>query len=73
MDIDNRYHNHNNDIRRYKEFATGCSGLNCSKKAISKLKVKYINKIGHFCQKCKSELLQLELVEEIPKGEIFNA
>ena len=69
MEIDNLYHNHNNGIRKYKE----CAGLKCSKKPTSVLKVKYINKTGSFCQKCKSDLLQLELAEEIPKGEILNA
>ena len=73
MENDNPYHNHNNGIRKYKEFAKECAGLKCSNKPTALLKVKYINKTGSFCQKCKSDLLQLELAEEIPKGEILNA
>jgi len=68
MEIDNLYHNHNNGIRKYKE----CAGLKCSKKPTSKLKVKYINKIGYFCQKCTADLLQLELAEEIEIGDLIG-
>lgn len=45
-----------------------CAGFKCIKIPTSILKVKYINKIGHFCHKCTSELLQLELAEEISRG-----
>jgi|tagenome__1003787_1003787.scaffolds.fasta_scaffold20333944_2 hypothetical protein len=61
---------YNIKIHRYKD---SCAGLNCSNKPITILKVKYINKIGYFCQKCKSDLLQLDLVEEIPKEGFLNA
>ena len=74
MKFDNPYHNHNNGIRKYKEFAKECAGLKCSNKPTALLKVKYINKTGSFCQKCIQRIyLQLELAEEIPKGEILNA
>ena len=65
--------NNNIDKPEYKVEDDVCAGLKCIKIPTSILKVKYINKIGHFCQKCKSDLLQLELAEEIPKGEILNA
>ncbi len=50
-----------NNIQGFKN----CAGKNCSNKATSPLKVKYINKIGHFCQLCANDLLQLDLVEKI--------
>ena len=73
MKFDNPYHNHNNGIRKYKEFAKECAGLKCSNKPTALLKVKYINKTGSFCKMHTEDLLHLELAEEIPKGEILNA
>jgi hypothetical protein len=46
-----------------------CAGLKCSNKPTALLKVKYINKTGSFCKQHKDDLLQLELAEEILKGE----
>jgi hypothetical protein len=64
--------NSNNSHYDTSEYKT-CSGLNCSNQPTSILKVKYVNKTGHFCQRCTTDLLQLELAEEIPKEEILNA
>jgi hypothetical protein len=47
-----------------------CAGLKCSNEPTFILQVKYINKSGSFCQQCTSDLLQLELAEEISKGGI---
>jgi predicted SprT family Zn-dependent metalloprotease len=49
-----------------------CAGLKCPNKPISILKVRYINKIGYFCQKCNADLLQQELAEEISKEVVLN-
>jgi hypothetical protein len=49
-----------------------CAGLKCSNKPTAVLKVKYINKIGFFCQQCTTNLLQLELAEEISKEVSLN-
>jgi hypothetical protein len=61
--------NNNIDKPEYK-VEDVCAGLKCFNKPISILKVKYINKTGHFCQKCTADLLQLELAEKIVIGEI---
>ncbi len=58
---------YNNDAQRYKD---SCAGTNCSSKPTFILKVKYINKTGHFCQDCTKDLLQSELAVEISKGEM---
>jgi hypothetical protein len=60
--------NNNIDKPEYKDDI--CAGLKCSNKPTALLKVKYINKSGSFCQQCTTDLLQLELAEEISKGEI---
>ncbi len=65
------YHGTNNDIQEYKTCV--CAGLNCVNTPISILKVKYINKTGHFCQQCTADLLQHELAEEISKEVVLNA
>ena len=46
----------------------GC-GLNCFNKPTSKLKIKYINKIGNFCKSCELHLLKYEFAEQISKDE----
>jgi len=67
----------NIDKPEYKVEDDVCSGLNrrgltCSNKPTALLKVKYINKSGFFCQQCTTDLLQLELAEEILSEEILN-
>ncbi|MER5174412.1 MAG: hypothetical protein ABJB76_02130 [Candidatus Nitrosocosmicus sp.] len=52
------------DKQEYK-FAHTCAGLNCLNKPTSSLKIKYINKTGHFCKKCTRDLLELDLAEEV--------
>lgn len=54
-------HNYNVNKHRYKT----CAGLQCLNKPITKLKIKYINKIGDFCQRCTDDLLRSELAVEI--------
>ena len=65
----NHSHIYTIDKHEYK-FVQDCAGLNCSNKATTILKVKYINKTGLFCKQCTLDLLQLELAEEITKREI---
>jgi hypothetical protein len=52
---------YNNKSQRYKI----CAGAGCLNKSIVLLKVRYINKNGHFCQKCSNDLLQSDLAEKI--------
>ncbi len=56
-------HYYNNESQIYKSLHT-CAGLNCSNKPISTLKVKYINKTGHFCQRCTDDLLTQNLLKK---------
>jgi hypothetical protein len=44
-----------------------CAGFKCINKPITVLKIRYLNKIGGFCNQHKEDLLQLELAEEILK------
>jgi|tagenome__1003787_1003787.scaffolds.fasta_scaffold20960143_3 hypothetical protein len=64
----NHFHYYNIDKHEYK-FAYDCAGLKCSNKATTILKVKYINKIGHFCQQCSVDILKSELAEKIVNGD----
>jgi len=48
-----------NTIPTFKE----CAGKNCYNDAIVKLKVKFIKKIGYFCESCTIELKTLDLIE----------
>jgi hypothetical protein len=63
--------NNNIDEQEYKTFAYTCAALNCNNKPISTLKVKYINKTGHFCQRCTEDLIQSELAVGISKGDVI--
>ncbi|CAN5809764.1 hypothetical protein BH23THE1_BH23THE1_13410 [soil metagenome] len=52
--------NNNKEIKKYKR----CDGRDCNGIGDNPLKIIYINKIGWFCDPCKSELLNLKLVVE---------
>jgi hypothetical protein len=39
-----------------------CVGLGCNNNATSLLKIRYLNKSGHFCQACKNELIKSDLI-----------
>ncbi|HXS60641.1 MAG TPA: hypothetical protein VN703_07525 [Candidatus Sulfopaludibacter sp.] len=52
---------HDKESQRYKT----CAGSGCLNKPTSKLKIKYINKNGFFCEKCSNDLLQSNLAERI--------
>ena len=56
---------HNTISKQEYKFEETCAGLNCSNRPTSILKVKYINKIGHFCQQCSVDILKSELAEKI--------
>ncbi|HSF49322.1 MAG TPA: hypothetical protein VLA74_01060 [Nitrososphaeraceae archaeon] len=49
-----------NTIPTFKE----CAGKNCPNDATVKLKIKFIKKIGYFCESCTSELKTLDLTEQ---------
>ncbi len=49
-----------------------CFGWNCSNHARNVLKVKYIQRIGYFCDICTSDLLGCELAEMLSEGEIYD-
>ena len=49
-----------NSEHQYKQ----CAGKDCNRIATQLLKIRYLNKFGHFCDKCKIELVDLELVIE---------
>jgi hypothetical protein len=38
-----------------------CAGKDCKNISKAQLKIKYINKTGHFCESCTEYLLQNEL------------
>jgi hypothetical protein len=42
-----------------------CDGRGCNQKPIKYLRIKYVNKIGSFCDKCASDLLGSGLAEDI--------
>ena len=64
----NQLHYNNIDKHEYK-FAYVCAGLNCSNKPTTALKIKYINKVGHFCQICTNDLLKSELAKKFVLGD----
>ena len=41
-----------------------CAGKDCNRIATQFLKIRYLNKSGNFCDKCKRELLDLGLIIE---------
>ena len=53
-------YNNNNSEHQYKQ----CAGKDCNRIATQLLKIRYLNKFGHFCDTCKIELIDLGLVIE---------
>jgi hypothetical protein len=49
------------EVQRYKE----CAGMGCRNRAICQLEVRYIKKIGWFCDNCKGSLIADGLANEI--------
>jgi hypothetical protein len=45
-----------------------CAGARCENIATKVLEVRYIQKVGHFCDSCAKDLLQSELVQIKKKG-----
>jgi hypothetical protein len=41
-----------------------CSGRNCKRELTTKLKIKYLKKVGAFCEQCARGLIESGLVEE---------
>jgi hypothetical protein len=41
-----------------------CSGRNCERKPTTKLRIKYLKKVGEFCELCAIDLIEAGLVEE---------
>jgi hypothetical protein len=52
-------HNDNVNKHKYKE----CAGRNCKNAGISNLKIKYIHKSGWFCNSCKNDLKEADLID----------
>ena len=42
-----------------------CDARDCNQKSIKHLKIKYIKKIGSFCEKCAADLLECGLAEDV--------
>jgi hypothetical protein len=53
--------NLSHDSDRFKEI---CSGRDCTKRPIRLLRIKYVKKLGKFCEACASDLLEAGLVDE---------
>jgi hypothetical protein len=51
----------NNSKQEYKK----CARRGCEKLGTITLKVRYVNKIGHFCDGCTEELTNQDLVFQI--------
>jgi hypothetical protein len=48
-----------------------CSGRNCARKPTTILQIKYLKKVGQFCEMCAADLTKAGLVEEnVPSKEI---
>ncbi|MGH9974762.1 MAG: hypothetical protein ACRD8Z_02855 [Nitrososphaeraceae archaeon] len=41
-----------------------CSCRNCDRKPTTSLKIKYLRKIGQFCELCAADLMKADLVEQ---------
>jgi len=48
-----------------------CDGRGCNQKAIKSLRIKYVKKIGSFCEKCAGDLLECRLTEDA--GDSFSS
>jgi hypothetical protein len=45
-------------------FKVICSGRNCARKPTTTLRIKYVRKVGQFCELCAADLMNAGLVEE---------
>jgi hypothetical protein len=55
----------NNKIKEQsREYKDDCAGLNCINQGFHRLKIRYIDKYGTFCNSCKTDLEQSGLVCE---------
>jgi hypothetical protein len=45
-------------------FKAVCSGRDCARKPKRLLRIKYLKKVGKFCEACASDLLEAGLVDE---------
>jgi hypothetical protein len=45
-------------------FKATCSGRDCPRKPRRLLRIKYVQKVGKFCETCAADLLEAGLVEE---------
>lgn len=41
-----------------------CSGRDCTRKPVRLLRIKFVKKLGKFCEACASDLLEAGLVDE---------
>jgi hypothetical protein len=40
-----------------------CAGKECNNEATIKLKIRYIKRVGYFCESCHTELKNLDLID----------
>jgi uncharacterized protein YqkB len=57
--------NSNNSNNR--QLYNNCAGKNCNRKGINKLRIRYIKKLGYFCDSCTLRLLEMEIVTKEEK------
>lgn len=41
-----------------------CSGRDCKRKPTTRLRIKYLKRVGEFCELCANDLMEAGLVEE---------
>ena len=56
--------NHTQSLSNSDGFKGICSGRNCDRKSTTSLRIKYLRKVGQFCEICAADLMKAGLVEE---------
>lgn len=46
------------------KFKGTCSGRNCKREPKTRLRIKYLKRVGEFCELCANDLKESDLVEE---------
>jgi hypothetical protein len=55
--------NHSQSSFNTDRFKDICSGRNCKRKPATRLRIKYVKRIGEFCELCAADLIEADLVE----------
>lgn len=63
----------NNSEKQYLE--EQCCGKGCIRSPTKVLKIRYVGKIGRFCESCAADLLNAGLIDEgcTREGSLFNS